>query len=355
MKKYVVYPGSRLYQKAILREFSVWEKASKNFDNELVLEENESKLGENHPVINAYNQSILQSSSWYQYLMDNVKGPFSKGLSLGTGSGFVENIFVERKYVKSFDKIDIIFSKRKSNDKHTLEINQNDLNFISLPENHYDIILAQGILHHIINLEHLILEVNNSLTPNGIFVIFEYIGENKQQWKDNKIKVINENLMKEFPDWYDFLKVERPKMTNISPFESIRSEDILPLVDSIFPDRLFKFKWNGIVYTMLNNICAKLRLTKNNNINISRELIRSVLESSIKLEKEIMYCNTSGIIDCALFIACLKTSSVPKLEVKPWSNLKIKKEFTIHLSFLLRIRILLSRIKILKIIYHLVK
>ena len=54
---------------------------------------------------------------------------------------------------------------------------QGDLNFVELPTNTYDFILCHGILHHLINLEHILYQINKSLKPNGLFLVYEYIGE----------------------------------------------------------------------------------------------------------------------------------------------------------------------------------
>ena len=49
---------------------------------------------------------------------------------------------------------------------------QGDLNFVELPTNTYDFILCHGILHHLINLEHILYQINKSLKPNGLFLVY---------------------------------------------------------------------------------------------------------------------------------------------------------------------------------------
>jgi ubiquinone/menaquinone biosynthesis C-methylase UbiE len=66
-----------------------------------------------------------------------------------------------------------------------------DLNTLELPAEKYDLIYANGALHHIQNLEHLVGQLYRSLKPGGIFVCNEYIGPNYQQISVRQQEIIN--------------------------------------------------------------------------------------------------------------------------------------------------------------------
>lgn len=52
-----------------------------------------------------------------------------------------------------------------------------DLNNLTIPTQHYDVIAIKGTLHHLVNLEHVIEQVNNALKPGGLLWIADSHGE----------------------------------------------------------------------------------------------------------------------------------------------------------------------------------
>jgi len=51
-----------------------------------------------------------------------------------------------------------------------------DLNFAELQPDSFDFILCHGILHHLINLEFILAQINRALTRDGIVLIYELRG-----------------------------------------------------------------------------------------------------------------------------------------------------------------------------------
>jgi ubiquinone/menaquinone biosynthesis C-methylase UbiE len=142
----------------------------------------------------------------------------------------------------------------KTNDK--IKYLYGDLNFISLEENEFDLIIAKSILHHIINLEHLLFQANKALKNNGKLVVYEYIGENKQQWQTQKADFLTSSLRSKFKDIEELLPIKPAPLTNLVPFESIRSFDILDVIHKIFPqdNRLMEETWDFFRYTFQNHL-----------------------------------------------------------------------------------------------------
>lgn len=52
-----------------------------------------------------------------------------------------------------------------------------DLNTIDLPAECYDLVVAKGILHHLLNLENLVDQIHKTLKPGGLFWISDTNGE----------------------------------------------------------------------------------------------------------------------------------------------------------------------------------
>lgn len=116
-----------------------------------------------------------------------------------------------------------------------------DLNFISLTENKYDFIICRNVLHHIINLEECLFELNKSLTSNWIIVIDEYIWPNRFQWTNERLDFIkdfqNKLLNKYDISTFTFKRTNSKTLVNNCPFESIRSEELYNLINYYFWDK----------------------------------------------------------------------------------------------------------------------
>lgn len=52
-----------------------------------------------------------------------------------------------------------------------------DLNHISLPADHYDVIVVKGTLHHLVRMEHVIAEMRRALKPGGLLWVSDSRGE----------------------------------------------------------------------------------------------------------------------------------------------------------------------------------
>ncbi|VVB56326.1 Methyltransferase domain protein [uncultured archaeon] len=144
-------------------------------------------------------------------------------------------------------------------------INQ-DFNKFILERNQYDVIWAIGTVHHIEKLEHLFDQVQNALKDNGIFIIREYIGANRFQYSETQLKIINE-ILSILPEKYKIQEdgitvkknIERPDIAELikhDPTESVRSEDIIPLVKERF--EIIKLAYTGgtILHPLLSYIAS---------------------------------------------------------------------------------------------------
>jgi 2-polyprenyl-3-methyl-5-hydroxy-6-metoxy-1,4-benzoquinol methylase len=52
-----------------------------------------------------------------------------------------------------------------------------DLNMVELPDNQYDIVVAKGVLHHLLNLEQVIERIYRSLKPGGWLWVHDSCGD----------------------------------------------------------------------------------------------------------------------------------------------------------------------------------
>jgi SAM-dependent methyltransferase len=307
--KLLVIKKSRLYNRALKREINVW----RFHTNEADLDE--AAFLKQNIVFKDKRLEIASNRDWLNFI--GIFGNFEKGLILGGGNAMFETYLLDTGIVKTFENLDIVFKKEQNDKKFNLFA---DLNFVTLKENTYDIIIAKSILHHIINLEHLLIQVNRALKPDGIFIVFDYIGESKQQWKNDKIMFIND-LLKIFN-----LEISKGAYDNFVPFESIRSEEIPGIIDQIFSEsnKIIEYKWDYICSAAQNGLFHnQLR----NNI-ILPDNVGTIVENCLKdFEKDAIKHN---LIPTILFGVYKKNNNMFSLNVKKWDKNKIKQELELN-------------------------
>jgi 2-polyprenyl-3-methyl-5-hydroxy-6-metoxy-1,4-benzoquinol methylase len=65
----------------------------------------------------------------------------------------------------------------RSTVKGTVQYAPVDMNDLQLPSNTYDIIVVKGVLHHLVNLDHVITEIQKSLKPGGLLWVDDTNGD----------------------------------------------------------------------------------------------------------------------------------------------------------------------------------
>lgn len=277
-----------------------------------------------HPLILRYrNEQIANLSScgefdWYDMIFAGYK-TVNNALSLGTGQGRQEAKFQNINLVNNWCSIDLI-QQESSLLKQESEFIQDDLNFIILPENKFQLILASGILHHIINLEHLLQEINKSLTEDGLLIVHEFIGAEKWQWQKELIRFINKEFIKCFYNYKNviFNKHSLYEM-NKRPLESIRSSEIPFIIDQLQFIKKYEIKRSPVLYPIMNTIRSHDIVKIFNDKEQLDEILRWAIDLDKKVLKEKMFNPTEliGIYG--------KSASPKRLVVKKWANRKTRK------------------------------
>jgi SAM-dependent methyltransferase len=186
----------------------------------------------------------------------------SLGLSLGCGYGVVEREAVKLGIAERFDAFDIspeaVEVAREEAQRQGLadriEYAAADLNAIELEPDRYGTVFAIQTLHHIEALEHLLDQIRLSLSKGGLFVINEYVGPARFQFPDERLPLMNK-LLAAIPETHrrslrnGHVKVEvlRPdvkEVQRVDPSESVRSDEIIGLVEERF-EIVYKADFGG--------------------------------------------------------------------------------------------------------------
>ncbi|MEX0786706.1 MAG: methyltransferase [Dehalococcoidia bacterium] len=192
------------------------------------------------PAVQAYLNERMTGDPqrrWFEVISDY--GNFQRGCMLGAGPGHVEEHLLDRHPGLTLTIMDIsggaLERLQERLDKTypgRAETRQSDLNFVELPEGAYDLVAANSSLHHIVNLEHLAFQVNQSLTPEGFFFMEDTVSESYFQFSDGK-KHLFQSLMDATQDGFgqrtNVVWPDRDDWT-FSPFESVRSGEILEIL-----------------------------------------------------------------------------------------------------------------------------
>jgi SAM-dependent methyltransferase len=189
------------------------------------------------PMVQGYYNERLTGRTdrqWFEMIDDF--GDFRRGCALGAGPGKVESYLLDRHkqlcltfYDISGEALARVHGRLEKEFPGRTDTRQEDLNFVTLPAETYDLIIANSSVHHIMNLEHLAFQVNKCLTPEGHFFMYDNVGESYFQFSEEK-KRLFQALAQATMDYPGrSAPIQWPDRSNwtFSPFESARSEEIL--------------------------------------------------------------------------------------------------------------------------------
>ncbi len=115
----------------------------------------------------------------YRHMIERVVASGPGVLELGCGEG---NLAIELgRRGLHVDAIDlsperIARAKSRIQGESRVHFMVGDLNILSLEPAMYDCIVAHDALHHILHLDHLLIEVGKALKPDGVLVVMDYVG-----------------------------------------------------------------------------------------------------------------------------------------------------------------------------------
>jgi SAM-dependent methyltransferase len=130
------------------------------------------------------------------YLQDN---PVESILSLCCGFGKVERAIVAQlqgvKYCLGLDIADgalaIARTRAREERLNQLVYQKADLNGYTWEVEKYDLVIANGALHHLSNLEGVLEGIHRTLKPNGLLYACEYVGPSYMNHPPRQVQIIN--------------------------------------------------------------------------------------------------------------------------------------------------------------------
>ena len=235
------------------------------------------------PVIQQYlnrNATGDPKQNWIAHSVSRrLKGNAApRVLSLGCGGGVFERDLLglipqARVVGLDFSAGAIGLAKQRAAEAGlSIEYRVGDLNVIELERDSFDVVLASGALHHIHELERLLLQIRDCLSTNGFLIASEYVGPNQLQWTDAQVRAIN-NILELLPSRYkrrisastefklSFLGPSSiEEMNRTDPTEAVHSKGLSrPPCQKYFPHGRFKPIGGTILHMMLQDIIGNFQ------------------------------------------------------------------------------------------------
>lgn len=173
---------------------------------------------------------------WFETIADY--GEFQHGCVLGAGPGFVEtHLLAKHPQLRlmihdiSRGALQRLHTRLERDFPGRSETQQVDLNFVELPADAYDLVVARSTMHHILNLEHLAYQTNRSLTVDGYFFMQDVVCESRFQFSEEKKRLFEafvEATRNSYEPRPEFRWPDRDNWA-FSPFECARSDEILAI------------------------------------------------------------------------------------------------------------------------------
>jgi SAM-dependent methyltransferase len=178
--------------------------------------------------------------------------PAELALSLGCGYGIVERVGIDLEIARRFEAYDIApeavavaqQEAEKAGVGDRIDYGAADLNTIELEQRRYGAVFAAQTLHHIESLEYLLDQVHDSLAPDGLFVVNEYVGPARFQFPNERLPLMN-GLLAALPESHrrslkdgrikhEAVRPSAKDVYEVDPSESVRSDEIMGLIEERF-------------------------------------------------------------------------------------------------------------------------
>jgi SAM-dependent methyltransferase len=224
-----------------------------------------------HPEVAAHytRRGLIDGLEWKRWVSQSLGGPAARSLDLGCGAASRSLAVWEAGASACLEGVDISEERVAEGERLRREIEApgrfwaEDVNALTLEPGRYDLIFSAHSFHHFLELEHVMEQVGKALAPRGLFILEEFVGPTQFQWTDLQMG-LTAGLLQLLPEdlrrlrWGAVKHAEgRPtveQVVAVSPFESIRSAEIVPLFEKYFDVVLIRNLGGTLQHLLYNGI-----------------------------------------------------------------------------------------------------
>lgn len=242
------------------------------------------------PAVAAYlcRRSTGDPTVWWT---DHVKAryatpPRRRALVIGCGNGWVERDLADRDIAEHFDAFDGSpdYLKVAEERRGTRPIRYFRADFDTYrPDGSYDLIVNVAALHHVRYLYRMSRLLAGALTPDGLFINWEYVGPSRNQYAVPHVtlmQTLNAGLPERFRSPHGLRPSLHAFLTG-DPTEAVHSAEILRAVEDYFELVERKDLGGGIAYQILWNNIAEFEKDDAE----AREVLSRLLEADEDLTR----------------------------------------------------------------------
>jgi 2-polyprenyl-3-methyl-5-hydroxy-6-metoxy-1,4-benzoquinol methylase len=156
------------------------------------------------PEIQKYRNRRVSGNpevNWVQYTLSkyfDARLPLSRCLSLGCGNGGLERQLASLGAFEFCDAYDVAagairWAKNRASQLgiNNIDYRVADINGLTLPAQTYDAVWISLAMHHFEALEHISLQIQSALKPDGLLVLQEYVGPSRFQFSSRQKEIVN--------------------------------------------------------------------------------------------------------------------------------------------------------------------
>ncbi len=186
--------------------------------------------------------------------------PLDQALVIGCGNGWVDRDLIDRGIAAHIDAFDVspsyLEEAKELRKDRPISYFKSDFRSFS-PRKSYDLIVNVAALHHAQYLYRITRVLSTCLTPEGLFVNWEYVGPSRNQYSDRHAAAMEE-ANAGLPERFRTSHPLRPALRHLlawEPTEAVHSAELFRAIGHYFDFVERKDLGGGIGYQILwNNI-----------------------------------------------------------------------------------------------------
>ncbi|MFH1149452.1 MAG: methyltransferase domain-containing protein [Actinomycetota bacterium] len=240
--------------------------------------------------------------------------PPDLGLSIGSGSGYLERLIIDHGLAAAMEGVDISTEALSvavgGRGERAIDYLVRDLNTDELDPGRYDFAVSAAALHHVTNLEHCLEQLHGALKEDGLLVIYEYVGPDRFQWDDARMALVN-RVYSRLPRRYRFNhltertrnRIERKPLAHMveaDPSESVRSSELPALISLYFETVEARPLGAGLLHPLLEGIIG--------NFDENDEVDRAYLDLVLALDEGL---TSSGSLPADFIVQVMRRRREP--------------------------------------------
>jgi ubiquinone/menaquinone biosynthesis C-methylase UbiE len=227
-----------------------------------------------HPEVREYANQRMTGVSWgwpqlwLKSQFDVAYQPLEHGISIGCGVGHFERSLRNLEVVRRIDAYDVSPVSIQLARKHAIQARVRGIHFrvgdaerMLLPDRQYDFAAFSHSLHHITDPDALLEKLSRALKPGAILYVDDYVGPSRHEWIDEQLAASELRLAREeFDRTPDEIKLWpcNPPLDLADPSEMIRSDRIVPAIESRFDVIRYAPYWGNFLLPLLSAVDGRM-------------------------------------------------------------------------------------------------